>query len=255
MILPSSFCLLHSPMTLKAVPFHSKEYWQQRFEKEQHFEWLLPWHVLQPYISSYLNPEEPILHIGKLDARICFRFSIWHANTLPKGCGNSRLAFDLADHGHPRVINVDYASNVIERMKQETSILQKTNGRYSQIEWHTADCLNGDLQRLKPESGYAITIEKSLCDTIACGDDDDQTQQKLLAQQVLLVTRPFGVWISVSFSSERQHVWLSATADAHEWRWERERAEPIKVPQANDHPRAPDIYYWLYILRKVPVSR
>ena len=53
-------------MAVKAVPFHSKEYWESRFDKENHFEWLSTWSTLHSHVEPYLDPNEPILHLGKV---------------------------------------------------------------------------------------------------------------------------------------------------------------------------------------------
>ena len=158
-----------------------------------------------------------------------------------KGCGNSTLAFEMADHGYPRVVNADYAANVIEHMKDMTD-----PAKYPDVSWHTADC----LKPLPPQINHAsfgVVIDKSLSDTIACGDTDDLMEQRTLAQNILDVTRPEGVWISISFSSERQHYALEG-----KWRWERERAIAIKADQSHDKPGAPEIFHYLYVMRKVP---
>lgn len=68
----STFCLFLSFSYLflpfssmaKTVPFHLKEYWEDRFEKEEHFEWLADWPILKPLVEPYLHQDEPILHIG-----------------------------------------------------------------------------------------------------------------------------------------------------------------------------------------------
>jgi hypothetical protein len=52
---------------LKAVPFHEKSYWESRFEKEKHFEWLLTWDSVKTELEPYLNEVEDILHLGKFD--------------------------------------------------------------------------------------------------------------------------------------------------------------------------------------------
>ncbi|KAI8140965.1 S-adenosyl-L-methionine-dependent methyltransferase [Fennellomyces sp. T-0311] len=206
-------------MAVKAVPFHSKEYWQSRFDNEHHFEWLSSWSSLEQHIKPYLD-SEPILHLG---------------------CGNSTLAFDMADHGYNYIVNVDYADNVIEHMKSMTD-----SEKYPNVLWYTADC----LKPLSPQidhTSFAVVIDKSLSDTIACGDTDDLTEQRKLAQNILEITRPQGVWLSISFSSERQHCALEG-----KWKWHRERAIPIKADQSHDKPGAPEIYHYLYVMRKVP---
>ncbi|KAI9015872.1 S-adenosyl-L-methionine-dependent methyltransferase [Phycomyces nitens] len=211
--------------TVKAVPFHEKSYWESRFEKEDHFEWLLSWSALKPLVESYLDPNEPILHIG---------------------CGNSKLAFHLADDGYPKVINVDYAENVIQQMKADTA------SKYDGVEWYTGDCLNDLLFLLNKQDiqeGFSVVVDKSLCDTIACGDDDDQTSQQKLAHQVGSVVRFGGVWLCVSFSSQREHVWDQPSGTG--WKWKREHAIPVAVNHPNSLPGAPEIFHYLYINRKV----
>ncbi|KAI9313790.1 S-adenosyl-L-methionine-dependent methyltransferase [Dichotomocladium elegans] len=208
---------------VKAVPFHSQDYWQSRFENEQHFEWLTSWPTLEPLITPYLAVDEPILHIG---------------------CGNSTLAFDLADRGYSRVINVDYAANVISQMEEQTDRL-----RYPHIEWHAADCLAGLCAFDKETKGFTTVIDKSLVDAIACGDTVDLAAQRQLADHVLSVTRPGGVWLSISFSSEREYV-SDAARDG--WTWHCEKTIPIEQKQSSSPLNAPAIYHWIYVLRKVP---
>lgn len=52
---------------LHAVPFHEKSYWESRFEKEKHFEWLLTWKSVKDELALYLKKDEDILHLGKFD--------------------------------------------------------------------------------------------------------------------------------------------------------------------------------------------
>ncbi|KAI9499321.1 S-adenosyl-L-methionine-dependent methyltransferase [Zychaea mexicana] len=216
-------------MAVKAVPFHSKEYWESRFDKENHYEWLSSWQTLQSHIEPYLEPGEPILHLG---------------------CGNSTMAFDMADRGYPHIVNVDYAQNVVQNMRSMTD-----TSRYPHVTWHTADCLRPIAKQLQLDSTaasreeYSVVIDKSLVDAIACGDTDDLVNQQILAQNIMSVTRPHGIWISLSFSGEREHV-----AQQGKWTWRREHAVPIKADQSHDKPGAPQIYYWLYIMRKTETS-
>lgn len=50
---------------VNAVPFHERDYWESRFKKEKHFEWLLTWKDIQSEVETYLNKSEKILHLGK----------------------------------------------------------------------------------------------------------------------------------------------------------------------------------------------
>lgn len=144
------------------------------------------------------------------------------------------------------MINVDYAPNVIERMKQLTDV-----NRYPKIEWHAANCLDG-LARFDPTSqGFSVVIDKSLCDCLATGDTDDLAMQHQLSDHVLSVTRPNGVWLSISYSSERDHP--PSDPKCTGWTWRQEQAIPIEQQQQGGNPGTrPAIYYYLYILRKIP---
>ncbi|KAI8995037.1 hypothetical protein BDB01DRAFT_831971 [Pilobolus umbonatus] len=213
---------------IKAVPFNEKEYWTSRFEKESHFEWLLNWEDIKEHIIAYLSKEAPILHLG---------------------CGNSTLAFDMWNSDYKYIVNVDYADNVIETMKQVT--LQKQNefhNDYSGILWYVGDCLHS-LSSYLPMDQYPVIIDKSLTDAIACGDDDQQTTIRRLSNEVLSVTQLGGVWISITFSSERHYVWN----DHADYKWELTESVPVPVNQNENNPYAPTIYYHIHILKKVHV--
>ncbi|KAK4520938.1 uncharacterized protein ATC70_006821 [Mucor velutinosus] len=210
---------------VNAVPFHEKEYWKNRFEKEKHFEWLVTWDDIKKEFEPYLNKDEDVLHLG---------------------CGNSELAFDLADSGYKTVVNVDYAENVIEYMKSVTHEKQQQNSNYSNISWISGDCLN-NLKSYLPKSQYSIIIDKSLVDTIACGDDDQQSRVKQLSTEMLSVAKPDAYWLSISFSGEREFY----IDNEEQFYWKTEQRIPIQVAQPNDKPGAPAIYYYLYINHKM----
>lgn len=49
---------------VNAVPFHEKEYWENRFKNEKHFEWLLTWDNIKMEFEPYLDQSEDVLHLG-----------------------------------------------------------------------------------------------------------------------------------------------------------------------------------------------
>lgn len=49
---------------VNAVPFDEKQYWENRFEKEKHFEWLLTWDNIKMETEPYLDKNEDVLHLG-----------------------------------------------------------------------------------------------------------------------------------------------------------------------------------------------
>lgn len=145
----------------------------------------------------------------------------------------------MTDSGYRKIVNVDYSTCVIEKMKQRTTATQQ----YDDLVWLTADCLQ-DLSPVRPFAGadgcYRVAIEKSLTDCIACGDDDALSHQRAMAIQIASVQPTDGLWISISFSNHREPLPPYRLIDKI----------PVLVPQENDKPGAPDIYYYLYILQK-----
>lgn len=140
---------------------------------------------------------------------------------------------------------MDYAENVIDYMKQVTQKKQDDSGRdYSGVQWLTGDCLNNLVSYL-PKQQYSVVIDKSLADTIACGDDDQQSRVKALSKEILSVTKPGGYWLSISFSNQRDY-----QPDDSPYYWKTEKVVPIEADQSNDKPGAPAIYYYMYINRK-----
>ncbi|KAG0197363.1 hypothetical protein BGX28_009129, partial [Mortierella sp. GBA30] len=167
-----------------AIPFDQQEYWAQRFDKEQSFEWLMPWSVLEPRMQALaLLPTDP-------GARI-----------LNLGCGNSDLPLDLYHSGFHYVTSVDFVGSVVERMKDRceqaigwttspdtvggeriTTIPSSSVETLDSIENTTEevkecplqflemDCL--DMTSLQGEF-FALCIDKSTSDAISCGDDDN----------------------------------------------------------------------------------
>ncbi|KAI9309517.1 hypothetical protein BJ944DRAFT_258378 [Cunninghamella echinulata] len=209
----------------KTRPYDSKEYWEERFHKEDHYDWLFSWNSIKDYLLPYISiggdhNSNPILHLG---------------------CGNSLLAFDMADSGYQHIVNIDYAEGVINKM--ETLTNEKKSPQYQQLKWIAADCLNDleSLPKIYPIEKYNIAIEKSLLDTIATGDDSCYSKQRQLAKQIGSVINSSGYWCSISFSDHRQ------AFDS----WCLEKKIPLLVPQPNDKPNAPDIYYYLYIFKKL----
>lgn len=146
----------------------------------------------------------------------------------------------MADSGFQHIVNIDYAKSVIDKM--ETLTKEKRSPQYQHLKWFTADCLNDleSLSKIYPIEKYNVVIEKSLLDTIATGDECF-IKQRRLAQQISSVVNSSGYWCSISFSDYRQ-----AFAP-----WHLEKKIPLFVPQPNDKPNSPDIYYYIYIFKKL----
>ncbi|CAO3647545.1 unnamed protein product [Cunninghamella echinulata] len=122
----------------KARPYDSKEYWEERFHKEDHYDWLFSWNSIKNYLLPYISiggdhNSNPILNCKcfifiyfyyKRNYLIFFYFRI-------VGCGNSLLAFDMANSGYQHIININYAESVINKM--ETLTNEKKSPQYQQL--------------------------------------------------------------------------------------------------------------------------
>lgn len=131
-------------------------------------------------------------------------------------------------------------------MKAVSHEKQQQNQNYSNISWISGDCLN-NLKSYLPKDQYSIIMDKSLVDTIACGDDDNQSRVKQLSNEMLSVAKPNAFWLSISFSGERKFY----TDNQEQSYWKTEQRIPVQVHQPNDKPGAPAIFYYLYINRKM----
>lgn len=164
------------------------------------------------------------------------------------GCGNSELPFEIAESGYKKVANVDFAENVIEHMRKVTQ--DKNNENYAEITWHVGDCLNNLASYLPSGQKYAVLIDKSTIDCIACGDDDQQSIVKTAAREFLSVAKPNAFWFSISFSGEREF-YCNNSEDSY---WHTIEKIPVQIHQKNDRPGAPPIFYYIYVNRKVTTA-
>jgi hypothetical protein len=203
-------------------PYASESYWEQKYlNSPQPFDWLLPARVLIERISNHLNSYpggSNILHIG---------------------CGQSDLSFALrkAISDPSRTIdNADFSATAIEWGRQQ----EKRIGSIGPMRWIYASLLSFSSVCAAFERPYAIIVDKSTCDSIACGDNveintpfplairdetlaagthpghprkDQASTGAMLSIHPLLVlaahlaflTDSGGKWIALSFSPERFH--------------------------------------------------
>jgi EEF1A lysine methyltransferase 4 len=224
-------------MAPQPPPFASKEYWENRFsQNEQAFDWLMPASCMDPQIIEALS-----LH------------STSPADILHIGCGTSLLSFHLRGHVEDptRIHNVDFSARAIEwgvqnekavfRPKQKEGIQEPEDsssessvmGLDSMMRWSQVSLLSQfSVLSSCSRSSYAVIVDKSTVDAIACGDDleifwpseqgreredscsQDQGKSRnkmsyfvhpvcLLALHLALIAVPGCRWIALSYSSDR----------------------------------------------------
>ncbi|KAL7579377.1 hypothetical protein ACA910_014049 [Epithemia clementina (nom. ined.)] len=168
----SQLCSFSSPADLRLLPRNNREYgtlnyWEDRFESEEPYDWLLSFPQLEPQLRRYIVPrleekqQQELRQPESCDCDDCVRI-------LVVGCGNAPFSADLYRacqrwveecHGRkgersssnrddeqnddlPRVknasrlclVNIDYSATVIDKMQQTYPSVE-----YPGMTWHVAD--------------------------------------------------------------------------------------------------------------------
>jgi EEF1A lysine methyltransferase 4 len=155
--------------------YGTQAYWDERFTKENHFEWLLPPDALTAPIRSALersNKQETAAGAA-------------HSRILHIGCGSSDLSFHLrglVDRAE-QVVNVDYSEVAIRKCVEHEAWRNdcNRNGGGTMV-WRTVDLLSPDSVAIlsRPATNgddeespgfFDVIADKSTSDCIACTDD------------------------------------------------------------------------------------
>jgi ubiquinone/menaquinone biosynthesis C-methylase UbiE len=151
--------------------YKRKEYWDGRFEREDHYEWLRSFADIAPMLQKHLRPNDTVLHVG---------------------CGTSRLGVDVFDAGLARaVINADYSPVVIQRMTEKYPPREG-------LEWRVMDCRSTGL----PDHSLDVVLDKAMMDAFVpreiYGDDPDPEVGRMVAE-LRRVLRPGGRYVQITF--------------------------------------------------------
>lgn len=76
---------------------------------------------------------------------------------LHLGCGNSRLSFDLYEHGYKNITNVDFAASLISRYKEQYAT------SHPEMSWICSDIR--DMSAL-PDASFDVVVEKATLDSL-----------------------------------------------------------------------------------------
>lgn len=205
--------------------FGSQAYWDKRFTSNADpFEWLEEPNALDSYLADALNScqaDKPeILHIG---------------------CGTSLLSFHLRSHvDRPgQIHNLDYSDVAVQIGKAREEEIYQCESEQSRgttgvadtrcMRWDVVDLLDyKSVLRTCKRASYAVVVDKSTADAIACCEDIpvqlpypvairsydplelDSTELNelihplaVMAVNLALVTKPGARWIALSYSKER----------------------------------------------------
>ena len=193
--------------------FEKQSYWHKRFSTETSFEWLVS-------SDTFMSILEPYLARLEKTARI-----------LQLGSGTSDVQNHLRSRGFCDVTNIDYEPLAMDRGRDiERQAFGDVVTKYV-----VADVTQlGQAEDLPGKFG--LIIDKSTVDAVACGEASGFQGMVAGIKERLAEG---GVWISLSFSSDRFH--------GGQLPFEVEVI--AKVPTPKLKPSDPDIFYWCYLLR------
>ncbi|TFK74971.1 S-adenosyl-L-methionine-dependent methyltransferase [Pluteus cervinus] len=123
----------------KNEQYSTKEYWDERYTQENaeaDFDWFKSYADLAPYIHDL---------IPNKSARI-----------LMLGCGNSKLSEEMWEDGYRNIVNIDYSSVVVQKMRERHKVSRP------EMSW-----LEMDVRDLKfDDDSFDVAIDKGTMDAM-----------------------------------------------------------------------------------------
>ena len=135
-------------MASKNSDYGLRSYWEGRFEKEDHYEWLGSYEDIIPSMRSAIAAALSTVKSRK------------RADVLLVGCGNSNFSAKLAaEYTAMRVTSIDFSNTVIENMRI----------KYPDLIWKVADMT--DMREFL-DSHFDVVIDKAACDALVTNEGD-----------------------------------------------------------------------------------
>lgn len=209
--------------------YESQSFWDNRFKKEHHFEWL------GDGKDTIVPILRPLLQVS------ASAHSLRVPRTLHIGAGTSSLSDHIFASYHDvfagrsienAIVNTDFAAQAVEKGRRA----EKGKGRDA-ILWEQVDLLSWQnivgLKEQDEQGVFDFVVDKSTSDAISCGETFTFSQEKLtnpsislhpmlraylsrhpgeilqlepleiLALHLAALVRPGGLWIALSYSNDR----------------------------------------------------
>ena len=277
---------IHPPLDPDMPPdYELQSYWKARFDNESHFEWLgdgsdtilphLRAHLSDPRVSARSSPSRParLLHIGAGTSTLSERIRELYRDVYG------------AQVDERAIVNTDFAANLVarEREKEKT---RAVGGSGTGMQWICADLLKWkELEdTLRPEGEehtFDLVVDKSTSDAISCGEDISYSSPdpdihstlnevlassggekisvspvELLAIHLASLVQPGGLWVALTFSSNRypflssvEHV-TTRTSRAESY-WTVERVVTVDAPTGMEgRGFAPVVQHYIVLIRR-----
>lgn len=165
--------------------YKDPSYWNQRFEHEDCYEWLVDYNEIKSSLHRILQSFDK------------------SSKFLQLGCGNSNFAIDLYRDGYKDITNIDISEVCVEKMSV----------KYPELKFRTMDMTKMEFA----ENTFDVVIEKASLDSLLVDckspwDYSGPSYQSVIESllEVKKVLKPDGVFISITFSQPHFRVPLLA---------------------------------------------
>lgn len=163
-----------------------KEYWNERFTEEEHYEWLESFESLRKHLTVLLKLDDKILVIG---------------------CGNSNLSSDLYDAGYRNITSLDYSETVINKLTM------KHRKARPEMQWVCNDMRNLEkVFSVEAEKCFNVIIDKAgmdalLTDQICHFNPNPETAKDChkILKGVSTLLKPGGHFVQITFNQPHFH--------------------------------------------------
>ncbi|KAJ6402779.1 hypothetical protein OIU84_014809 [Salix udensis] len=196
-----------------ALAYQDPHYWNERFSKEEHYEWFKDYSHFRHLIQAHIPPTSSVLELG---------------------CGNSQLCEEMYRDGITEVTCIDLSAVAVEKMQKRL----EAKG-YKEIKVLEADMLDLPFN----EECFDVVIEKGTTDVLFVNSGDPWNprpetvaQVKAMLEGVHRVLKPDGIFISISFG---QPHFRRPLFDAPDFTWS------VEWSTFGD-----GFHYFFYVLRK-----
>ena len=124
----------------KNVAYKLQDYWDERYTKEDNFEWCKSYDDFKELSHKHLRNSDRILMLG---------------------CGNSALSEQMYKDGYRNIVNIDFSPVVIENMKRKCKHLVE-------MEWLVMDIASMAF----PPNSFDVVFEKATLDALLVEEKD-----------------------------------------------------------------------------------
>ncbi|KAG6777807.1 hypothetical protein POTOM_017643 [Populus tomentosa] len=216
-----------------ALAYQDPHYWNERFSKEEHYEWFKDYSYFRHLIQAHIPPTSSVVTLS-LSCLLLLEIMNGSLKVLELGCGNSQLCEEMYRDGITEVTCIDLSAVAVEKMQKRL----EAKG-YKEIKVLEADMLDLPFN----DKCFDVVIEKGTMDVLFVNSGDPWNprpetvaQVKAMLEGVHRVLKPDGIFISISFG---QPHFRRPLFDAPDFTWS------VEWSTFGD-----GFHYFFYVLRK-----